>query len=143
VLCDGSQRPVVEFNGGFISDLATGQHLVTNAMDSMAVTRAYELIRAATCHPFVSSFDGASDRLHYKGATNPGMQWYIDDRCASRDHRLNRTEDLSARLCEQVVCLTVIERPAVVDEFFETLATEFAGVLSVRRFGNEYFSGWD
>ena len=112
-------------------------------MDSMAVTRAYELIRAATCHPFVSSFDGASDRLHYKGATNPGMQWYIDDRCASRDHRLNRTEDLSARLCEQVVCLTVIERPAVVDEFFETLATEFAGVLSVRRFGNEYFSGWD
>ena len=135
--------PVIEFNGAFISDLGTGQHLVTNALGAELAVGAYELICAAGCVPFVSSFDGESDRLHYSEIGNPGMTWYLDDRLANNDRRLSKTADLPSRLSEQVVCLTVIDRPEVVEELREALVGRFGDRLSVRTFSNEYFGGWD
>ena len=135
--------PVIEFNGAFISDLGTGRHLVTNALDTELAVGAYELIRAAGCVPFVSSFDGESDRLHYSEIRNPGMKWYLDDRLSNNDSRLSKTADVSSRLSEQVACLTVIDRPDVVEELRAALVERFDGRLSVRQFSNEYFGGWD
>ncbi len=135
--------PVIEFNGAFISDLGTGRHLVTSALDAELAVAAYELIHAAGCVPFVSSFDGEFDRLHYSEISNPGMKWYLDDRLSNNDRRLSKTADLSSSLSGQVVCLTVIDRPEVVEELRAVLVERFDGRLSVRRFGNEYFGGWD
>ncbi len=135
--------PVIELNGAFISDLGTGRHLVTNELETELAVGAYELIRGAGCVPFVSSFDGERDRLHYSEVGNPGMKWYLDDRLSNNDRRLSKTADLSSRLSEQVVCLTVIDRPDVVEELRAALVERFDGRLSVRRFSNEYFCGWD
>ncbi|MCK4510227.1 HAD hydrolase family protein [bacterium] len=135
--------PVIEFNGAFISDLGTGRHLVTNALETELAVGAYELIHAAGRVPFVSSFDGERDRLHYSEVGNPGMKWYLDDRLSNNDSRLSKTADLASRLSEQVVCLTVIDRPDVVDELRAAMVERFDGRLSVRRFSNEYFGGWD
>jgi hypothetical protein len=135
--------PVIELNGAFISDLGTGRHLVTNALETELAEGAHELIHAAGCVPFVSSFDGEFDRLHYSEVGNPGMKWYLEDRLSNNDRRLSKTADLSSRLSEQVVCLTVIDRPDVVEELRAVLVGRFDGRLSVRRFSNEYFGGWD
>ncbi len=135
--------PVVEFNGAFISDLDTGRHLVTNALDAKVAGGAYELIRSAGALPFVSAFDGESDRLYYSDIENPGMAWYVNDRLASGDRRVRRTEDQSCRLNEQVVCLTAIDEPHVVTKLREDLVGRFGEAISVRAFRNEYFPGWD
>jgi len=135
--------PVIELNGAFTSDLATGRHLVTNALETELAVAAYELIHAASCVPFVSSFDGEFDRLHYSEISNPGMKWYLDDRLSNNDTRLSETADLASRLSEQVACLTVIDRPEVVEELGAVLVERFDGRLSVRQFSNEYFGGWD
>lgn len=135
--------PVIELNGAFISDLGTGRHLAASALDTELAAGAYELIRAAGRVPFVSSFDGECDRLYYSEPGNPGMRWYLDDRLASNDRRLTKTTDLASRLSEQVVCLTVIDRPEAVEELRAALLERFEDRLSVRRFSNEYFSGWD
>ncbi len=135
--------PVIELNGAFISDLGTGRHLVTNALETELAVGAYELICAAGCLPFVSSFDGEFERLHYSEIGNPGMKWYLDDRLSNNDSRLSKTADLSSRFSEQVVCLTVIDRPDVVEELRAGMVERFDGRLSVRRFSNEYFGGWD
>ena len=130
--------PVIELNGAFISDLGTGRHLVANELETELAVGAYELIRGAGCVPFVSSFDGERDRLHYSEVGNPGMKWYLDDRLSNNDSRLSKTADLASRLSEQVVCLTVIDRLAQ-----SAMVERFDGRLSVRQFSNEYFGGWD
>ncbi len=135
--------PVIEFDGAFISDLGTGRHLVANTLEAELAVDAYELIHAAGCVPFVSSFDGEFDRLYYSEAGNPGMQWYLDDRLSNNDRRLSRTADISSCLSEQIACLTVIDRPEVAEELRAALVERFDGRLSVRRFSNEYFGGWD
>jgi len=136
--------PVIEFNGAFISDLVTGRHLVTHDLGADNAVAAYEFSLAAGCLPFVSSFDGVSDRLYYSEVRNPGMAWYVEDRLASEDSRLCRTADPSSKLSEQVVCLTVIDRPDVVTDLREGLIREFDGTLSVTVFPNLYIddSAW-
>lgn len=134
--------PVIEFNGAFISDLATGEHLLTNAMDPNIVRSAYDLILDSGTLPFVSSFDGESDRLYYSRILNPGMRWYLNDRTSNRDRRLAQIDDLETRLGEQVVCLTVIDRPDVLEKLGCSLAGEFSDQLVVRHFENEYFPDW-
>ena len=94
--------PVIEINGAFISDLATGGHLVTNAMDTRSVRSAYDMISNFGTLPFVSTFDGESDRLYYSRILNPGMQWYLDDRTANHDRRLLLNDYLEFRLADQV-----------------------------------------
>ena len=144
VMFDGLRLPlpVIEFNGAFISDLATGQHLVTNAIGTDVVGEVYRAILSAGCMPFVSTFDGDSDRLYYSEIRNPGMKWYLDDRISNRDPRVSRTEDLSSRLSEQVVSLTVIDRPEPLEELQLTLADEFGGVLAMQNFDSIYSPGW-
>jgi Cof subfamily protein (haloacid dehalogenase superfamily) len=134
--------PVVEFNGAFISDLATGRHLVTNAIDADVVGDVYRTISSAGFLPFVSTFDGDSDRFYYSETRNAGMKWYLDDRIANHDPRVRRTEDLPSRLSEQVASLTVIDRPELVEKLHWTLADEFGDVLSLVRFDSLYSLGW-
>ena len=134
--------PVIEFSGAFISDLATGRHLVTNAIGTDVVGEVYRTILSAGCMPFVSTFDGDSDRLYYSEIRNPGMKWYLDDRISNRDPRVSRTEDLSSRLSEQVVSLTVIDRPEPLEELQLALADEFGGVLAMQNFDSIYSPGW-
>lgn len=145
LMFDGLQLPlpVIEFNGAFISDLATGRHLVTNAIDADAVGEVYRTVLSAGCLPFVSTFDGDSDRLYYTETRNPGMKWYLDDRVSNHDPRVSRTENLSSRLTEQVVSLTVIDRPEPLEELHLTLADEFGGVLAMHTFDSLYSPGWN
>lgn len=135
--------PVVEQNGAFVSDLTTGEHLLTRAIDRDVAEEVYGLIRAAGCLPFVSSFDGRSDRLYYSEVENPGMQWYVDDRTSNSDSRLCRTDDVARGLSEQVVCVTVIDDPGVIERLASVVRGRFGPELTTRRFTNEYYRDWD
>jgi Cof subfamily protein (haloacid dehalogenase superfamily) len=134
--------PVVEFNGAFISELASGEHLITNAMPGGLARLAYDCITGSGMLPFVSSFDGTADRLYHGRMQNEGMQWYLDDRRRNGDRRLRETGDLAATLDEQVVCLTAIERPGIVDELAKQMRTRFDGRLVIRSFRSLYSQGW-
>ena len=95
------------------------------------------------CLPFLSTFDGVRDRLYYTAVGNPGMDWYVRDRATSNDSRLSPTDDLASRLREEVLCITVIDRPQVIRDLREAVTGRYGGSLTVRGFANEYFPGWD
>ena len=135
--------PVIEHNGAHISDLATGHHLVTNAVDPTLARGAFDIIQAAGCVPLVASFDGTADRLHYSEVLNPGVAWYVEDRRVNSDPRLTRTADLASALSQQVACLTVIDRRDTLEPVRRSLIEEFGDAFRVRVFANEYFSDWD
>lgn len=100
--------PIVEFNGAFITDYQTGKHWVCHAFAPSLSRQLFDKILEAGLRPFVSSFDGVRDRLHYDEVINPSMSWYESRRRACKDPRLNQTIDLRNTLSEQVVSLTIM-----------------------------------
>ncbi len=105
--------PIIEFNGGFLTDLDTGRHVWVNAIESQVARRLHDEIRRQGHWPLISTFDGRRDRLYHDQPRNPGTEWYLHDLEQRRDERLTPVADVRVGLDDQVVCLTVIgdERP--------------------------------
>ena len=99
--------PVVEFNGAFVSDLASGRHYLVNDLARDILPNLWQQISAAGHTPFISTFDGTADRCYYRDIANEGMAWYVRDRRRHRDPRMRYLADLESGLDDQVVCLTV------------------------------------
>lgn len=135
--------PVIEFNGAFLSDLATGRHHVINDLGFSLAEAAFALVSEAGCLPFVSTFDGDRDRLYYVESSNAGEEWYLNDRIASGDRRIEQVDDLRERLRERVVCLTVIDRRNRLEELRLEIERRLGERLSVRRFPSLYVPEWD
>ena len=135
--------PVIEFNGAFLSDLSTGRHEIINALNPSVAADVYEQVTAHSLSPFVSSFDGREDRVHYGPMLNAGMHWYWKDRTDHRDARWRgATEDLAASLQEQVVCLTTIAKEAPLSDLQAAILTAHAGSVETHLFENQYSPGW-
>lgn len=94
--------PVIEHNGAYISDLVSGEHLITNALDPATAAKAVELLG----DPIVTSWDGDRDRVHHAVDLNAGAAWFIGEKRRYADPRLVESEDLRAVAdTEQVVML--------------------------------------
>lgn len=101
--------PVVTFNGGFISDFQTGQHLRHWGLDAATSERVVRHCLAEGFSPFVSTTAPDRDRLFIGEARNAGMQWYIDERRTVGDPRVIR-ERPEAGLQYEVMCLTLVDK---------------------------------
>lgn len=134
--------PVIEFNGAFVSDLRTGHHEIVNAIDPAIVPEVFDLLQRSSRSVFVSTFNGAADRLYYSEITNQGEQHYVSNRRACSDSRLRCISDLKAILGERVVCMTVIGRPDPLEEMARAAGERFADVLEMHLFENQYSPGW-
>lgn len=134
--------PVIEFNGAFLSNASTGEHEVVNGIDSAIVEQVYEPIREYECSPFISTFTGETDRLYWSRVTNGGMQWYLDDRMARGDRRLQRVEDIRDAFFDQVVCVTIIGESALLERVESAVAEVTEGRVVTHLFENRYSPGW-
>lgn len=138
----GLPLPVVELNGAFVSDLTTGEHLISNTIGADIIDDVYGTVASSGCLPFVSTFDGSADRLYYSEILSGGMQLYLDNRLADGDPRVRHTDDLRPHLAEGVASITIIDRIAPVRELRRRLEDEFGDRLSLVDFDSLYFKGW-
>lgn len=135
--------PVIEFNGAFLSDLATGRHETINALSPSITEDVYARVLRHNMIPFVSSFDGTEDRVHYAAATNAGMHWYLEDRRRHCDRRWQGVaEDLTASLREQVVCLTVVAEEQPLAQLQAAVLQAHGDAVETHLFENLYSPGW-
>ena len=103
--------PVINQNGAFVSDLASGRHLAIQALPPAIAHDLWSLLYDAGCRPFLMTFDGAFDRLYYNDGIlrNDGMRRFLHDRQRVHDPRLAPLDHLSGGLEDQVVCITTID----------------------------------
>lgn len=134
--------PVVEFNGAFLSDLATGRHELVNALEPGVVEDVYALLPHFGCVPFISTFNGREDCVYYCDIVNDGMRWYLDDRLAQKDPRWRRVDDLTCGFRDQVVCLTVIGTAAVLAELDAAVNERHGERVETHFYENRYSPGW-
>lgn len=134
--------PVICFNGAFLSDFKTGAHLRAHAMDADAAAGVFELLPQFGCVPYIATYDGSQEKVHYDQVINEGMQWYLNEREERQDPRWRRTSRLAAALEEQVIAMTVIHRQDVLTELETAIREQFGHRLEIHHFENEYSPGW-
>ena len=136
--------PVVEFNGAFVSDLPSGRHHVVNALPPDIAEDLYSLLDDAGSTPFLSTYDGAADRLYYNHVflRNRGMRWYLYHLQSERDPRLCFRDALHLGLRDQVVCLTAIDEPSRLTELETEIHRRHGTAVSIHCFENHYSPGW-
>ncbi len=134
--------PVIEINGAFISDFATGKHLVINDMRNDLLETVYGYITEYNCMPFISTFNGDEDRLYYQTLPNDGMQWYFDNRRLARDRRLCKVKRLRDVFVDDVVALTVVNTRQQLINLATKMMADFADDLQMHFFENPYSPPW-
>lgn len=143
VLADLPLRlPVVEFNGSFVSDLASGQHYLVHDLHRDILSELWQQIADAGYTPFISTYDGTADRLYYRDITNDGMAWYLRNRQLYQDPRLCYLADLQSGLDDQVVCLTVIGPGLELEKLDEEINQRHAKRVQTHCYENQYSPGW-
>lgn len=134
--------PIIEFNGAFITDYSSGEHLRERALAQEVSLRVLDVIRRAGHRPFISSHDGARDRLHYDEIGNRAMHWYESRRRAAGDPRLTRTCRLEQALREKVVSMTVmVDSESAAIELHAELDLQLGSQLTLYRYENAYDRG--
>src|SRR5262249_9405415 len=134
--------PGVEFNGPFLSDLATGRHEIINRIEPEVAEDVYRLVSRFDCVPFISTFDGTEDLVYYRDIINDGMQWYLNDRLEKKDPRWRRVEDLAHSSRDDVVCLTIVSRAEVLSDLEIAIQERHADLVETHHFENQYSPGW-
>ncbi len=134
--------PVIEYNGAFLSDLETGHHEFVNAIEPAIAGEIFALLDRSGASPFVSTFNGETDCLYYRGVTNGGEASYVSSRKNSADHRLRQTDDLPRSLNDHVVCLTVIAEAEPLRDLEMAVRDRFGHHVEIHLFENQYSPGW-
>jgi hypothetical protein len=134
--------PVIEFNGGFLSDFETGRHYVINSLEPHVVEKLHELISGFGFSPFVSTFNGSEDCLYYGDIVNEGMQWYLEDRTRNRDKRLRAIGKLADSFKDHVISITVVGLGETVGELRRSIVGDFGDHVQTNFFENRYSPGW-
>ena len=125
--------PVINQNGAFVSELASGRHLAIQALPPVIAHDLWSLLDDARCRPFLMTFDGAFDRLYYNDGIlrNDGMRRFLLDRQRVRDPRLTPLDHLADGLEDQVVCLTTIDTPARVRHLQQEMRRRHGGSIDL------------
>ncbi|NKB72122.1 MAG: HAD hydrolase family protein [Candidatus Latescibacteria bacterium] len=134
--------PVVEFNGAFVTDLASGRHHLVHNIQPGLLPDLWQQITASGHIPCISAYDGTADRLYYRDITNDGMAWYIGDRQTHHDERLRYLADLQTGLNDQVVCLTVIGLAPELAALDSQINQRYTDQIQTHCYENQYSPGW-
>ena len=134
--------PVVEFNGAFVSDLASGRHYLVHDLHPDILPELWQQITDAGYIPFISTYDGTADRCYYREITNDGMAWYVQNRRLHRDPRLRYLADLQSGLDDQVVCLTIIGPRPELEKLAGEIDHRYAKRVQTHCYENQYSPGW-
>lgn len=134
--------PIIEFNGAFLTDYHTGEHLEVYSLGRELGEELFDRVLGAGLRPFVCSFDGREDCLHYDELVNSGMAWYEERRRMAGDSRLRRTLDLRGTMREDVVSLTVMAPDAPrIQALRDELRETYGQKLQLFCYENEYKKG--
>ncbi len=134
--------PIIEFNGAFITDYATGEHLETNSIARYLAFELFDLIESSGHSPFVSSFNGREDCLHYCESLNAAMKWYEQRRRKAGDPRLRKTKDLRCTMSEDVVSLTIMgDDESSIMSLMARIQESYGAFVSLYCYENAYSPG--
>jgi len=134
--------PIIEFNGAFISELASGRH---HHCESLPAGLAAAVIAAGNRHnlpPVAATFDGREDHVFFLPPANDAVQGYVTGRLSAGDPRLRLVDTLAPALTQQVVCLTFMDCRDALEPLRDELRALLGDAVRLILFPEEYFPPW-
>jgi 5-amino-6-(5-phospho-D-ribitylamino)uracil phosphatase len=136
--------PVIELNGAFVSDLASGRHLASSVLSAQDACAALAVILATGVDPVISTWDGSRDRVHFGARVNETIGWYVEEKKRYRDPRLAPCADLLAVAeDEEVAQITTFAPEAEAAALTDRLLASIGDGATVRNADNFYWPGWN
>ena len=134
--------PIICFNGGFISDMATGRHLHVFDIDAETAHTIHQRARDAGLSPIVST-TASEDRVYIRRPyANAGIQMYAEGRIRVADPRLRFVDDTRRGLQERVTCITLIGQRARLEPLHDWLCAALGDRAQPHLFDDIYTVGW-
>ncbi|MFD1738372.1 Cof-type HAD-IIB family hydrolase [Bacillus salitolerans] len=134
--------PIIEFNGAFLSDIKTGEHLFIHNISPNLLDEIYSLGQKFESLPFISTFNGKKDCLYYQDIHNEGMDFYFQERVRMKDDRLQHAVILKEAFRDQVVCFTFINQKEKLQELYAEIEGKIGGHVELHLFEELYKPGW-
>lgn len=100
--------PIIEANGAFITDYASGRKEAIRSLDRDTAHHAFETLMRAGLRPFITGHGADGDFLRYDRVSNAGMAAYVEERLRAGDQRVRETGDLLSVIGEPSNSITSI-----------------------------------
>lgn len=134
--------PIIEINGSYVSDYATGKHLQINDIPREVNSEICRLCEENGCVPFIAAFDGKEDHLFYEAVSNQGMEWFIADKTEDHAERLKQRKVTPEILDMNIVCFVIIGEMKLINGLNQSISERFSGELDCYYFANPYNPQW-
>ncbi|THA51691.1 HAD family hydrolase [Streptomyces sp. A1136] len=135
--------PVIELNGAFRTDLATGHHLAHATLGPAAATTALDALARLAAEPVLTTWDGSGDHLLYGPCADPATAWYIAEKRAYADPRLGAYRDPYAAVAGvRTAALVAFVPDEEAEAATATLEAALTGAAGVMAAANRYVPGW-
>ncbi|MFD5326760.1 HAD family hydrolase [Streptomyces sp. NPDC127092] len=135
--------PVVELNGAFLTDLATGRHLAHATLGPETAARALDALARLAAEPVLTTWDGTADRVLHGPCGDPATAWYIAEKRAYGDPRLASCRDpydgVAGVRTAAVIAFVPDERATAATAALAAELGDSAGVMAA---ANRYVPGW-
>jgi hydroxymethylpyrimidine pyrophosphatase-like HAD family hydrolase len=143
MLLDGIrlELPVIEVNGAFITDLASGNRMVANFLAREAAATTIEAMIEAGADPVVTAWDGSRDQVHFRSALNRGSSWFVEGKRRYAD-ATDLIEADEIEVGERVAAVTGFVPDAAAPDLAAALVRELGAGAAVYAAANFYCPGW-
>jgi len=132
--------PVIEVNGAFVSELASGRRLRAKLLAPEAVAAAVRVMAEVGADPVVSAWDGARDRVYCSPVLNAGSNWFAEGK-RRYGTEIVETDDL-ASIADGVAAITGFVPDPDGEALALRLSTLLGDAASVYGATNFYVPGW-
>jgi Cof subfamily protein (haloacid dehalogenase superfamily) len=133
--------PVISFNGGYVSDYKSCEHLAINNISHSLAYKLYEYIsNSSGC--LISTFDGEKDVLYYDRVSSEGHQQYIDDRERFFGKTLPQLNGLDELENSKIMAFTVIDQKDKIVSLYNALRSEFSDQVIIHHWEDMYYQPW-
>lgn len=137
---EGIGLPVIEINGAFVSDLASGRRLSGHLLSSEPADATVDAMVEAGADPVISAWDGSEDRVYCLPDLNAGSAWFAAGKRRYGTEVVER-EDLTA-IADEVVAITGFVPDAEGEALVSGLIDLLGDAASVYGAANFYVPGW-
>lgn len=134
--------PVIEFNGAYVTDLATGQPRVINAIDWAIADDLFSLLSKPQMTPIISTYHNGANCTRYTAIANAGMDWIVQDTQQRQGKPWQRIEHIREVLSEPIVRLTLVDTEATLCDLEHAIHEQFGEALETHLFENPYQPDW-
>ncbi|AQQ09472.1 Putative hydrolase [Sedimentisphaera cyanobacteriorum] len=134
--------PVIEVNGAFITDINTGEHLLSEPMEEGVCREIHKIIDFYQAMPFIFCCAEGKDRVFYEGLANEGMRWFLNDK--SEDHR-GRSEQVlidDSVFQNETAGFIVIGSQTQIENIRGDIESRFSQKIDCYCFANPYCPEW-